>query len=206
MRRRDVLDPVAHRLVDRVLQRPRPRVHGNHLRPEQPHPGNVRRLARHVDRAHVDAAGDSEARRGRRGRDPVLAGAGLRDHAALSHPRREQHLAQTVVELVGAGVEEILALKSDRGPASALRETRRVGERRRPAAVGSKESIELTPKTRIAAPPVERLFELLERRHQRLGGEPAAVLAEIALPRARARAHLASSARRTASKNRLRRP
>src|SRR5207244_4153121 len=83
------------------------------------HPGNVRRLACHVDRTHVDTAWDSEARRGRCGGDPVLAGAGLRDHAALFHPLREQDLAQAVVELVGAGVKEILPLQSDRGAARA---------------------------------------------------------------------------------------
>ena len=63
--------------------------------------------------AHVDAARQADLRRGRGRRDAVLPGAGLRDDAALPHPPREEHLAERVVELVRAGVEEVLALQGD---------------------------------------------------------------------------------------------
>src|SRR5690606_36384080 len=40
----DIGDPVAHRLVDRVLERAAARVDGSHLRAEQAHPEDVERL------------------------------------------------------------------------------------------------------------------------------------------------------------------
>jgi hypothetical protein len=47
-RRLDVGDPVAHRLVERVLQRLRARLDRNDLRAEQLHPVDVLHLAAHV--------------------------------------------------------------------------------------------------------------------------------------------------------------
>ena len=41
----------------------------------------------------------------------VLAGAGLGDEAGLAHPLGEQRLAEHVVDLVRAGVVEVLALE-----------------------------------------------------------------------------------------------
>ena len=43
--RLDVGDPVAHRLVDGVLERGGPGRHAAHLGAERPHPEHVRRLA-----------------------------------------------------------------------------------------------------------------------------------------------------------------
>ncbi len=54
--------------------------------------------------AHVHDAVEAEEGAGRRGRDAVLACAGLRDDAALAHPAREQRLCEDRVDLVGAGV------------------------------------------------------------------------------------------------------
>ena len=61
--------------------------------------------------------GRSEERAGRRGRNPVLAGAGLGDHPVLAEPPGEQRLAQGVVDLVGPGVGEVLALEIQVQPA-----------------------------------------------------------------------------------------
>ena len=65
----------------------------------------------------------------------VLAGAGLGDHALLAHPQREQRLAERVVDLVGAGVVEVLALELDLRPAALLAQPLGVIQRRRPADV-----------------------------------------------------------------------
>ena len=113
MRRLDVRDPVADRLARRLLQRLRPEVDGTHLRAEQAHALDVRLLAAHVLLAHVDDALEPEARADGRGRDAVLPGAGLGDDAALAEPLREHDLAERVVELVRAGVQEVLALQVD---------------------------------------------------------------------------------------------
>ena len=115
VRRLDVGDPVAERLVDRVLERARAGGHRDDLGAEQPHAGDVERLAAGVLLAHVDGAGQPhQGRRGRR-RDAVLAGAGLGDDPRLADPLGEQRLAEHVVDLVRAGVVEVLALEQDPG-------------------------------------------------------------------------------------------
>ena len=60
-----------------------------------------------------------QAEQGRRrgGGDAVLAGPGLGDDARLAHAPRQQRLADAVVDLVGAGVVEVLALEEDARPA-----------------------------------------------------------------------------------------
>ena len=108
----DVRDPVAHRLVDRVLQRGRPRGDRADLGTERPHPQHVRTLALDVLGAHVDDAWQVEEGAGGRRRDAVLAGAGLGGSGPrLPEPAREQRLAQGVVDLVRARVREVLALE-----------------------------------------------------------------------------------------------
>ena len=106
-------DPVPHRVVHRVLERLGAGLDGDHLGAEQPHPGHVERLPLGVHLAHVDRAVEPEqGGRGRRGH-PVLAGAGLRDHPGLAHPAGQQRLAEHVVDLVRAGVVQVLALEHD---------------------------------------------------------------------------------------------
>ena len=121
----DVGHPVAQRLVDGVLERGAAGVDRHHLGAEQLHPRHVERLALGVHPAHVDAAFQAhQRRRGGRG-DAVLAGAGLGDDPALAHPLGEQRLAEHVVDLVAAGVVEVLALEQDPRAADVLGEPRR---------------------------------------------------------------------------------
>ena len=75
------------------------------------HPEHVRRLAPDVLLAHEHHARQAEQRARRRRRDAVLAGAGLGDHPGLAQPPGQQGLAERVVDLVGAGVGEVLALE-----------------------------------------------------------------------------------------------
>ena len=107
----DVGHPGPQRVVHRVLQRAGAALDGDHLGPQQPHAEHVQRLARHVDRAHVHDAVHAQQRGGRGGGDAVLAGAGLGDQPRLAHPPGEQRLAQHVVDLVAAGVVEVLPLE-----------------------------------------------------------------------------------------------
>ena len=111
MRRLDVRDPVADRLARRLLQRARAELDGAHLRAEQPHALDVGTLPAHVLAAHVDDAVEAEARADRRRRDAVLACAGLCDDALLAEPAREHRLAERVVQLVRARVEQVFALE-----------------------------------------------------------------------------------------------
>jgi hypothetical protein len=54
----------------------------------------------------------------RRRRDAVHAGAGLRDHALLAHVRASSAWPDGVVDLVRAGVVQVLALEVDLRAAS----------------------------------------------------------------------------------------
>ena len=110
------------RLVDRVLEGRAAVADGDDLGAEQPHPGDVERLPPGVLLAHVDDALEAEQRRGRRGGDAVLAGAGLGDDPGLAHPLGQQRLAEHVVDLVRAGVVEVLALEQDPRAAGVLGE------------------------------------------------------------------------------------
>ena len=145
-----VRDPIADRRADRLLQGPRACLDGDDLGPEQAHALDVRGLAPNVLGAHVDDALQAEKRAGRRGRDPVLTGAGLGDYAWLSHPPSEQGLADRVVDLVGAGVGQVLALQVDPAP-DPLRKTVGAVKRRRPSHVVAKQAIELRPELRVEA-------------------------------------------------------
>ncbi len=109
----DVRDPVAQTFVHRVLERRRARGDGDDLCTQQLHAEHIGLLPRDVGRAHIDHAGQAEARADRRGGDTVLSRAGFRDDPRLAHAHREQDLADTVVDLVRAGMVELVALEPD---------------------------------------------------------------------------------------------
>ena len=113
--------PVADGGADGLLERARADVH--RTRPMAPSRlmrstlGFWRRMS---SAAHVDHALQVQQRAGGGDAHAVLAGAGLGDHARLAHPLGQQRLAQRVVDLVRAGVQQVLALEVDR-PAQLLR-------------------------------------------------------------------------------------
>ncbi len=87
--------------------------HAHDFRAQQPHAKNIQALPAHVLFAHVDDAFQAKEGAHRSGRHAMLAGAGFGDDAFLAHAPREQGLPQAVVDLVRAGVEQILALDVD---------------------------------------------------------------------------------------------
>ena len=109
----DVGHPVAQRLVHGVLQGGRAAGHRPHLGAQQLHARDVGRLPLHVHRAHVDHAGQAVAGADRGGGDAVLAGAGLGDDPRSCPSAGQQDLAHAVVDLVRAGVVQLLALQPD---------------------------------------------------------------------------------------------
>ena len=112
MGRRDVRDPVAHRLVDRVLERGAAARDRADLGAEGAHPQHVRRLARGCPRrpCRRRRAGPSSAQAVAVATPcwPAPVSAMTRDL-----PRRRVRSAwpEGVVDLVGAGVGEVLALE-----------------------------------------------------------------------------------------------
>ena len=171
--------PVTHRLVDGVLERAAPTVHGLDLGAEQLHAEHVEFLAFDVDGAHVHLALQAHERRCGGAGDPVLAGAGVGDDALLAHPLGEQRLADDVVDLVRAGVVEVLALE-DQADAESGAEVVALGQDRRAARVLRVHPRQLGAELGVDPRLVEGRLEFLARRHQRLGHETSAELTESA--------------------------
>ena len=96
--------------VHRLLEGLQAVGHLDHARAQDLHAGHVGRLLFHVYGTHVDVAFQPEI--GRRGgqRHAVLARAGFGDHLFLAHVLGQQRFAHAVVELMRAGVVEVLAL------------------------------------------------------------------------------------------------
>ena len=65
----------------------------------------------------------------------MLPRAGLGDHPPFAHPPRQQALAERVVDLVRAGVVQVLAFQVDLGPAAFFTQAPGVIQRRRSAHV-----------------------------------------------------------------------
>src|SRR5581483_11664737 len=103
-----------------------------------------------------------------------------------------------VVDLVRAGVVEVLALEVDR-MASALAESAGFVQRRRPPHVVAQQRAELAIEIRVIARRQPRGLELGQRRHQRLEHVLAAVGTEAMQDRAHA--DPTGTAERTASAN-----
>ncbi len=174
-------DPVAQRLVHGVLQGLRARRDGVDLGAQQLHAEHVGLLALHIDRAHEDLARQPEAGAHGGHRHAVLAGAGLGDDARLAHAAGEQDLAEAVVDLVAAGVVQLVALEVDLGAAEMLGQPLGEVERARPAGVVGVEVVELLLEGRVAPGLVVGALQVEDQRHQRLGDEAAAEQPEEAL-------------------------
>ena len=199
----DVGHPVAHRLVDRVLQRPAAGVDAADLGAEEAHAEHVERLPIHVFRAHIDMTLEPEQGAGGRARDPVLARAGFGDDAALAHAGGEQRLPQRVVDLVRAGVRQVFALQKDPRAARRFRQARRLVDRRRSADVVLEQAVQFCAKRRIVAHLEIRALERFDRLDERLRHVTPAEFAEIAAP-VRIAPHLTTS--RSSGDARARRP
>ena len=173
-------DPVAQRFVHRVLQGARSRMHRDHRRAQHLHADDVGLLPVDVDRAHIDDAFKPEPRAQGRGGDPVLAGAGFGDDALLAHPPRHHDLAEHVVDLVRAGVVELLALEVDFGAAEVLGQPLGEIQRRRPADIMLEVAVHFGGERRIGLGLGVGLLQIEDQRHQRFRDEAAAENAEMA--------------------------
>src|SRR5699024_2519249 len=101
------------------------------------------------------------------------------DHAGLAHPPGQQRLVEHVVDLVAAGVVEVLELEQDPGAAGELREARGLGEQRGAPGVLGGQLPQLGGELRVHDRLLVHLDELVERGHQRLGEEAPPEVAEV---------------------------
>ena len=173
--------PLAHRLVGRVLERAGAARHLADFGAEEAHTKDVEFLAADVLAPHENLARQPEQRGGGGGGDAMLAGAGLGDDAALAEPFGQQALAERVVDLVRAGVAEVLALEEDaRAPAKRLRQAARLVERGGAADVVAEQRVEFGVEGGVLANEPVFGLQLIERRDQRLGHVAPAEPAEVA--------------------------
>ena len=173
-------DPVAQRFVHRVFERRGAARHRPDFGAEHLHPKHVRRLPGDILRPHIDDAIEVEERADRGGGDAMLAGARLRDDALFAHPPGEQRLADDVVDLMRAGVIQLVALEVDSRPADMGREPFGEVKRARPADIIAHVAVEFRLEVRIGLGRLIGLFDLQDQRHQRFGHEAAAIEAEMA--------------------------
>ena len=174
----DIGDPVAQRLVHRILQRAAAGRHRLDLGAEQLHAEHVRRLALDVGRAHIDDAGKAEAGSNRRRRHAMLAGAGFGDDAGLAHALGQQDLADAIVDLVRTGVVQLFALEIDLGAAEFGRQALGEIERARAADIMGAEMLQFRLEFRIGLGLVPLVLQVEDQRHQGFGNETAAENAE----------------------------
>jgi hypothetical protein len=87
---------------------------GNHRCPENLHAADVGTGFLKIDFSDVHLAFKAEMGGGRGKRDPVLACTRFRDQPSLAHVPCEQSETDAVIELVGAGVVQVLALDEKR--------------------------------------------------------------------------------------------
>src|SRR5699024_7353499 len=105
--------------------------------------------------------------------------AGLGDHTRLAHPLGEQRLPQHIVDLVGAGVVEILTFQPHPGTTGMFGEPGRFGQQRRTARVTRQQPVELIGERRILACLLVFGRQLVQRPDQRFRHEPPPVGAEV---------------------------
>ena len=109
----------------------------------------------------------------------MLAGAGLGDDALLAHALRHHDLAEHIVDLVRAGVVELLALEVDLRAAEMLGEALGEIQRRRPADIILEVAVHFGLERRIGLGHGVGLFQLEDQRHQRFRNEASAEIAEM---------------------------
>ena len=173
--------PIPDGLVDGILQRPAARLHRPDCGAQQPHPKYVRSLPLHVDRAHVDHALDPQQRAGGSGRHAVLSRSRLGHDTTLSHAPGQQRLPQRVVDLMRAGMRQVLPLQIDLRAAQVGAQATGEGDGRRAPHVRPEEMIQLLLEGAALRGVPVCLFQLVQRGHQRLRHELAAIGAEPAL-------------------------
>src|SRR2546423_992996 len=109
--------PIPHRFVDRLLQRRLAGCHRDNLRVKEFHARNIESLTLHVDLAHIDHTLTSEARGHCSGSDAMLTRSGFGDDSSFTHPPREEDLTESIVNLVRAGMKQVLSFQIDPGAA-----------------------------------------------------------------------------------------
>ena len=115
MRVLDVGDPVAQRLIDGILENTVAQRAFHDFGSEHAHAGHIQSLTAGIDLTHVDTALQTEHGAYGGSGHTMLTRTGFGDDAGLAHALDQQRLSEGIVDLVCAGVVQILALEEDPG-------------------------------------------------------------------------------------------
>ena len=173
--------PVAHGLVHGVLQGAGAGRHRPDLRAQQVHAEHVGLLPLHIRLAHIDDAGQAEAGADRGRGHPVLARAGLGDDAGLAHAHGQQDLAHAVVDLVCAGMVQLVAFEIDLRPAEVLGQPLREIEGGRAAHIVGHVAVQLFMERRIGLCRGIGPVQIEDQGHEGLGHIAPAEVAEASV-------------------------
>ena len=173
--------PVTQRIIHRILQRPPTRGHGDHFGAQQAHAEHVGGLTTHVMRAHVDDAFQTEFGTDRGSGNPMLASTGFCDDPGLAHAARQQDLSEHIVDLMRAGVVQLVALQIDLGATQMLGQALCKIEWAWPAHVVFPQIVHLGPEFRVHLGLLIFFFEAQDQRHQRFADKATAKYAETTI-------------------------
>ena len=165
----DIRHPVAQGLVHRILQRACAGRNRHDLGAEQAHAEHVRLLALNIRLAHENDALQAETRADGCRRHPVLASPGFGDDACLAHAHGQQHLTKAVIDLVRAGMVQLVAFEIDFRAAKVLGHALGEIKRRRTADIMRPHVVHLRLEGRVQLRRAIFLFQAQDQRHQRFG-------------------------------------
>jgi hypothetical protein len=123
--------------------------------------------------------GRPKARADSRGRHPMLARTRFRNDPRLAHAHRKQDLPDAIVDLVCAGVVQLIALEPDLRTAQLFRQARREIERGGPTDIMFEQVIKFGPERRVCLRFGIAFFQIENERHQRFGDVASAKLAKM---------------------------
>ena len=177
----DIGDPVAHGFINRLLQRGLAGGHRDDLRAKKAHARDIERLPFHIDRAHIDDALQTGASGHRSRGDAVLARAGLGDDAGLAHALSEEDLAERIIDLVRAGVQQVFAFEVDLRAAELAGQPLGKIKWRGAAGIMVQQRGELRLEAGVFAQAQVLRREIVQRSHERFRHKHAAVRTEVAV-------------------------
>ena len=108
----------------------------------------------------------------------MLPGAGFRDNARLAHALRQHDLPQHRIDLMRAGMVQLITLEIDFRPAELLRQAFGQPKRARPTHIMGQQAPPFIHKGRIALRFLIGFFNLKDQRHQRFSNETPTIRAE----------------------------
>jgi hypothetical protein len=176
----NVGDPIPHGFTDGVFQGAAAGSNADDFGAEQAHAEDVQALAAHVFFAHINRAIETEEGADAGGGNTVLTGSGFGDDAVFIHAAGEQGLAETVVDFVRAGVEQVFPLEINARTAELLREALGVVERSGATGIGVQQVIEFLLERLVLASGEVGSLELFQGRHEDFGDLASAIGAKVA--------------------------